>query len=89
MEDIKAFSIAERALNLLLPNMPEDISEALSHTESVVFDGKPLVMVHGNNRLDALMLKEFFDRSVQIRDNGAFQTVKFEVVIPQQPGRMN
>lgn len=89
MEDVKAFSLAERALNLLLPDMPEEISSVLSHTESHCFDGKPHVLVFAEDRIGALILKDFFDRSVQIRDNGFVHTVNIEVIMPQTPEGMN
>jgi len=89
MEEVKAFSLAERALNLMLPDMPETISSVLSHTESHCFNGQAHVLVFADNRLDALILKDFFDRSVQIKDNGTVHTVNIEVVMPKAPEGMN
>lgn len=90
MEDIQAFSIAESALNLIISDMPEEFSSILNITESVVFNGRPHVLVFADDKLAALKLKEYFNASVQIRlSNGELHNVTFEAVTPRQPEGMN
>lgn len=85
MNHSEAFAIVESALALLFPNMPDEVSEGISYTETQYFDGKPTLFIFPTGTEHVPLLKKHF-QDVTLSMGGREHHVAF---IVSEPGGMH